>query len=252
MRAAARRAALFIIARYGEGDLAVFPRDLMKLIAKEVWMTREDPLWMYAGNWWRAMATDGWEGTESIKNRTATLAIVCRALLVGARRIRIQMRRIARGFVWISRIVISGYGWADLERWERIHRIIVYPILYFIGTLNYRWSRRRFCSSFRGFFRHSLCAPLCWLNSPFIIFRFWYTLLSSLAARVAPYFAQIALWAKKAHNLPCRNETLMLSCHLVSVDLWRGLSAHDSSANRRGWGVTLFGFRRLVPTQIWV
>ena len=48
MRAAARRAALFIIARYGEGDLAVFPRDLIKLIANEVCETREDPIWMDA------------------------------------------------------------------------------------------------------------------------------------------------------------------------------------------------------------
>ena len=47
-RAAARRAALFIIARYGEGDVAVFPRDMIRLIAKEVWKTREDPLWLDA------------------------------------------------------------------------------------------------------------------------------------------------------------------------------------------------------------
>ena len=46
MRAAARRAALFIIARYGEGDLAVFPRDMIKLIANEVWKTRLDDAWM--------------------------------------------------------------------------------------------------------------------------------------------------------------------------------------------------------------
>ena len=46
MRAAARRAALFIIARYGEGDLAVFPRDTIKLIANEVWKTRLDDTWM--------------------------------------------------------------------------------------------------------------------------------------------------------------------------------------------------------------
>jgi hypothetical protein len=46
MRAAARRAALFIIARYGEGDLAVFPRDMIKLIANEVWKTRLDDTWM--------------------------------------------------------------------------------------------------------------------------------------------------------------------------------------------------------------
>ena len=49
MRDAARRAALFIIARYGEGDLAVFPRDLIKLIANEVWKTRLDDRWMKAG-----------------------------------------------------------------------------------------------------------------------------------------------------------------------------------------------------------
>ena len=49
MRDAARRAALFIIARYGEGDLAVFPRDLIKLIANEVWKTRLDDVWMDAG-----------------------------------------------------------------------------------------------------------------------------------------------------------------------------------------------------------
>ena len=49
MRAAARQAALFIIARYGEGDLAVFPRDMIKLIAKEVWKTRLDNVWMDAG-----------------------------------------------------------------------------------------------------------------------------------------------------------------------------------------------------------
>ena len=48
MRDAARRAALFIIARYGEGDLEVFPRDLIKLIANEVWKTREDSMWMGA------------------------------------------------------------------------------------------------------------------------------------------------------------------------------------------------------------
>ena len=49
MRAAARRAALLIIAGYGEGDLAVFPRDLIKLIANEVWKTRFDNTWMDAG-----------------------------------------------------------------------------------------------------------------------------------------------------------------------------------------------------------
>jgi hypothetical protein len=49
MRDAARRAALFIIARYGEGDLAVFPRDMIKLIANEVWETRLDNSWMDAG-----------------------------------------------------------------------------------------------------------------------------------------------------------------------------------------------------------
>ena len=49
MRDAARRAALFIIARYGEGDLAVFPRDMIKLIANEVWKTRLDDAWMNAG-----------------------------------------------------------------------------------------------------------------------------------------------------------------------------------------------------------
>ena len=49
MRDAARRAALFIIARYGEGDLAVFPRDMIKLIANEVWKTRLDDAWMDAG-----------------------------------------------------------------------------------------------------------------------------------------------------------------------------------------------------------
>ena len=48
-RAAARRAALFIVASYGEGDVAAFPRDLIRLIAKEVWKTREDPIWMDAG-----------------------------------------------------------------------------------------------------------------------------------------------------------------------------------------------------------
>jgi hypothetical protein len=47
-RDAARRVALFVIARYGEGDLAGFPRDLIKLIANEVWKTREDPIWMDA------------------------------------------------------------------------------------------------------------------------------------------------------------------------------------------------------------
>ena len=46
---AARRAALFIIARYGEGDLAVFNQDLIKLIANEVWKTRLDDAWMNAG-----------------------------------------------------------------------------------------------------------------------------------------------------------------------------------------------------------
>jgi hypothetical protein len=48
-RAAARRAALFIIARYGEGDLAVFPRDMIRLIANEVWNTRLDDAWLDAG-----------------------------------------------------------------------------------------------------------------------------------------------------------------------------------------------------------
>ena len=48
MRAAARRAALFVIARYGEGDWAAFPRDLIKLIANEVWKTRLDDAWMDA------------------------------------------------------------------------------------------------------------------------------------------------------------------------------------------------------------
>ena len=47
-RAAARRAALFVIARYGEGDLAVFNRDLIRLLAREVWKTREDVVWMNA------------------------------------------------------------------------------------------------------------------------------------------------------------------------------------------------------------
>ena len=46
MRTAARRAALFTIVRYGEGDLAVFNRDLIKLIANEVWNTRLDDTWM--------------------------------------------------------------------------------------------------------------------------------------------------------------------------------------------------------------
>ena len=49
MRAAARRAALFIIARYGEGNLAVFPRDMIKFIANEVWKTRLDDAWMEVG-----------------------------------------------------------------------------------------------------------------------------------------------------------------------------------------------------------
>ena len=49
MRAAARRAALFVIARYGEGDLAVFPRDLIRLIANEVWKTRLADEWLDAG-----------------------------------------------------------------------------------------------------------------------------------------------------------------------------------------------------------
>ena len=47
-RDAARRAALFVIARYGEGDWAAFPRDLIKLIANEVWKTRLDDAWMDA------------------------------------------------------------------------------------------------------------------------------------------------------------------------------------------------------------
>ena len=47
-RAAARRAALFVIARYGEGDLVIFPRDMIRLIANEVWKTREDPIWLDA------------------------------------------------------------------------------------------------------------------------------------------------------------------------------------------------------------
>ena len=48
MRDAARRATLFIISRYGEGDLAVFNRDMIKLLANEVWKTRLDDLWMDA------------------------------------------------------------------------------------------------------------------------------------------------------------------------------------------------------------
>ena len=47
-RDAARRAALFVIARYGEGDMAVFNRDLIRLLAREVWKTREDDAWMDA------------------------------------------------------------------------------------------------------------------------------------------------------------------------------------------------------------
>ena len=49
MRHAARRAALFVIARYGEGDMAVFNRDLIMLLAREVWKTRLDDMWMDAG-----------------------------------------------------------------------------------------------------------------------------------------------------------------------------------------------------------
>ena len=45
-RNAARRAALFVIARYGEGDMAVFNRDLIRVLAREVWKTREDPMWL--------------------------------------------------------------------------------------------------------------------------------------------------------------------------------------------------------------
>ena len=45
-RDAARSAALFVIARYGEGDLAVFNRDLIRLLAREVWKTREDSIWL--------------------------------------------------------------------------------------------------------------------------------------------------------------------------------------------------------------
>ena len=48
MHAATRRAALFVVARYGEGDLSVFPRDVLKLIAKEVWKTRRDEAWLDA------------------------------------------------------------------------------------------------------------------------------------------------------------------------------------------------------------
>ena len=48
MRDAARRTALFVIARYGQGGMAVFPRDIIKLIANEVWKTREDPIWLDA------------------------------------------------------------------------------------------------------------------------------------------------------------------------------------------------------------
>jgi hypothetical protein len=70
MRAAARRAALFIIARYGEGDLAVFPRDLIKLIANEVWKTRFDLTWMDADDWSRATATDG-AGIVTTRNQRA-------------------------------------------------------------------------------------------------------------------------------------------------------------------------------------
>ena len=51
MRDAARRGTLFIIARYGEGDLAVFPRDLINVIANEVWKTREEDIWMDASEY---------------------------------------------------------------------------------------------------------------------------------------------------------------------------------------------------------
>ena len=47
-RDAARSAVLFIIARYGEGDLAVFNRDMIRFIAKEVWKTREEDIWLDA------------------------------------------------------------------------------------------------------------------------------------------------------------------------------------------------------------
>ena len=70
-RDAARRTALFIIARYGEGDLAVFPRDLIKLIAKEVWETREDldglANKMRNGNF--EIETIGWGRTDTSKER---------------------------------------------------------------------------------------------------------------------------------------------------------------------------------------
>ena len=52
---AVRRAALLLVGvcrsstNYeGMGDFAIVPRDVVKLIAKEVWATRTDPIWMWA------------------------------------------------------------------------------------------------------------------------------------------------------------------------------------------------------------
>ena len=76
MRAAARRAALFIIARYGEGNLAIFPRDLIKLIANEVWETRLDDVWMDAGERGIEKEAETTMALESGSNNSNTAMVV--------------------------------------------------------------------------------------------------------------------------------------------------------------------------------
>ena len=52
--AAARRASLYLVAarrtrNYEDmGDLAAFPKEIVKMIAMEVYLTRKDPIWMNA------------------------------------------------------------------------------------------------------------------------------------------------------------------------------------------------------------
>lgn len=50
--AAVRRASLYLVASRciltGAGDLAIFPKEIVKMIAMQVWATRKDPIWIEA------------------------------------------------------------------------------------------------------------------------------------------------------------------------------------------------------------
>ena len=50
--AAARQASLFLVAARRKiadaGSLAIFPKEIVKMIAMEVWATRKDPIWIDA------------------------------------------------------------------------------------------------------------------------------------------------------------------------------------------------------------